>query len=136
MTPEGELVSIIQRNIYEENPNESSQSTSNEDDLATTDEPNPNAEIRDEADHEFLLTEYLDRLTAHYNTDEYDDVYHYLKSSSPAYDKIIDNKASGHFTGHKTYDVELVCMRDLDDGTVKLNANLVYSYLEARKLYE
>lgn len=49
MTPEGKLVSIIQRNIHAENPNDSGQSTDN-DDAATTDDPDPSAETKDEAD--------------------------------------------------------------------------------------
>lgn len=128
ITRDGELISIIQRNIYEENPNEPSQSAVNEDDLPTTDDSALNAEIKDEADYEFLLTEYLNRLTAHYNMNEYDDVYYYLRKGSPAYDKIADYKASGHLTGHETYEVELVSMTDLGDGTVMLNANRVYSH--------
>lgn len=128
ITRDGELISIIQRNIYEENPNEPSQSAVNEDDLPTTDDSALNAEIKDEADYEFLLTEYLNRLTAHYNMNEYDDVYYYLRKGSPAYDKIADYKALGHLTGHETYEVELVSTTDLGDGTVMLNANRVYSH--------
>lgn len=127
-TPDGERIGLIMREVFDEDPNEASQPTINEEDIPVTEEPDPNAEIKDEYDYEYLLTEYLQRLAHHYNYDNYDDVYYYLKRGSPAYDKIADNKASGNFTGHKTENVELVEMTDLGDGTVKLNANRVYSH--------
>lgn len=127
-TPQGERIGLIMRGIHEENPNEANQSTVNEEDIPVTEEPDPNAEIKDEYDYEYLLTEYLQRLAAHYNMVEYDDVYYYLKRGSAAYDKIAENKASGHFTGHETIDVELIELTDLGDGTVELNADRVYSH--------
>lgn len=127
-TPDGERIGLIMREVFDEDPNEASQPTINEEDIPVTEEPDPNAEIKDEYDYEYLLTEYLQRLARHYNYDNYDDVYYYLKRGSPAYDKIADNKASGHFTGRETDSVELVEMTDLGDGTVKLNANRVYSH--------
>lgn len=126
-SPEGERVGLIKRTILDEDPQAASE-TINEDDIPVTEAPNPNAEIKDETDYEYLLTEYLQRLATHYNYDNYDDIYYYLKKGSTAYDKIAANKVSGDFTGHKTHSVELVSMKDLGDGTVELNANRVYSH--------
>lgn len=126
-SPEGERVGLIKRSIHDEDPQVESE-TIDEDDIPVTETPNPNAEIKEEADYEYLLTEYLQRLATHYNYDNYDNIYYYLKRGSAAYDKISANKASGNFTGHKTHSVELVSMKDLGDGTVALNANRVYSH--------
>lgn len=127
-TPDGETIGLIMREVFDENPNEAGQSTVDEEDIPVTEEPDPNAEIKDDDEYEYLLTEYLNRLAAHYNMNEYEDVYYYLKRDSAAYDKIAANKESGHFTGHETIDVELIEMTDLGDGTVELNANRVYSH--------
>lgn len=126
-SPEGERIGLIKRSIHEKDPLAASE-TINEDDIPVTETPNPNAEIKDEEDYEYLLTEYLQRLATHYNYENYDDIYYYLKRGSAAYDKVATNKASGSFSGHKTYSVELLSMKDLGDGTVELNANRVYSH--------
>lgn len=127
-TPEGLRIGSLSVSDSVENSDETDQSTVNEEDIRMTDKPNPNAELHDEDRYEYLLKEYLQRLTFHYNMVEYEDVYYYLRRGSAAYDKIAANKASGNFTGHKTENVELVEMTDLGDGTVKLNANRVYSH--------
>lgn len=126
-SPDGERIGLIKREIFDENPTASNELI-HEEDLPTTEAPNPNAEIKDEADYEYLLTEYLQRLAYHYNSDNYDDIYYYLKKGSAAYDKISANKASGNFIGHTTHSVELVSMKDLGNGTLELNANRVYSH--------
>lgn len=131
-TPDGETIGLVMREIFDENPNdnidEDNQTAVNEEDIPVTEAPNPDVEIKDEYDYEYLLAEYLQRLAAHYNMVEYDDVYYYIKRGSVAYDKIAENKESGHFTGHETIDVELIEMTDLGDGTVELNADRVYSH--------
>ena len=131
-TSQGINIGIISREIIDQNPDNSNQASSetiDEEDIATTTKPNPNAELQDEERYEYLLAEYLQRLTTHYNIPEgFVDVHYYLKRGSPAYDKIAANKASGNFTGHKTESVEMTEMTDLGDGTVKLNANRVYSH--------
>lgn len=127
-TPEGLKIGTLSAYDNVVDSDESSQTTVNEEDIPVTEEPDPNAEIKDEYDYEYLLTEYLQRLAAHYNMVEYDDVYYYIKRGSAAYDKIAENKASGHFTGHETIDVELIEMTDLGNGTVELNADRVYSH--------
>ncbi|CAD2071649.1 hypothetical protein [Jeotgalicoccus meleagridis] len=108
--------------------NTANQETVNEEDIPVTEAPNPDAEIQDRMIYEGAINEYLGRLAQYYNYDNYDNIYYYLKKGSAAYDKITANKASGNFTGHKTENVELVEMTDLGDGTVKLNANRVYSH--------
>lgn len=126
-SPDGERIGIIKREVFDENPKASNE-TMNEEDIPTTEAPDPNAEIKYAADYENRLTEYLQRLATHYNSDNYDDIYDYLKRGSAAYDKIAANKASGDFTGHTTHSVELVSIKDLGDGTVELNADRVYSH--------
>src|SRR5699024_15394 len=127
-TPDGTKIGTMHGDNSGESPNTANQQTVDEEDIRMTDKPNPNAELHDEDRYEYLLKEYLQRLTFHYNMVEYEDVYYYLRRGSAAYDKIAANKASGNFTGHKTENVELVEMTDLGDGTVKLNANRVYSH--------
>lgn len=133
-TLQGVKIGIVSREIIDQNPDNLSQSNSetievDEDGRWVTTEPNPDAEVQDEDRYEYLLTEYLQRLTAHYNNpDGFEDVYYYLRRGSAAYDKIAANKASGNFTGHETESVEVIEMTDLGDGTVKLNANRVYSH--------
>lgn len=133
-TPQGKNIGLVSREIFDQKPDVSNQSSSetievDEDGRWVTTEPNPDAEIQDEDRYEYLLTEYLQRLTSHYNNpDGFEDVYYYLRRGSAAYDKISANKASGNFTGHKTESVEMTEMTDLGDGTVKLNANRVYSH--------
>lgn len=132
ITPDGEVVGIVKRNIEDENPdditNSANEQTVDEEDIPVTEAPNPDAEIQDRMIYEGAINEYLGRLAQYYNYDNYDNIYYYLKKGSAAYDKITANKASGNFTGHKTENVELVEMTDLGDGTVKLNANRVYSH--------
>ena len=130
-TPQGKNIGLVSREIFDQNPDQSNSETIevDEDGRWVTTEPNPEAEIQDEDRYEYLLTEYLQRLTAHYNNpDGFEDVYYYLRRGSAAYDKIAANKASGNFTGHETESVEVIEMTDLGDGTVKLNANRVYSH--------
>lgn len=123
-TPDGTKIGTMRgRDV-----NTANQETVNEEDIPVTEAPNPNAEIKDRIIYEGAINEYLGRLAQYYNYDNYDNIYYYLKEGSAAYDKITANKASGNYTGHKTENVELVEMTDLGDGTVKLNANRVYSH--------
>lgn len=123
-TPEGTKIGTMRGREV----NTANQETVNEEDIPVTEAPNPDAEIQDRMIYEGAINEYLGRLAQYYNYDNYDNIYYYLKKGSAAYDKITANKASGNFTGHKTENVELVEMTDLGDGTVKLNANRVYSH--------
>ena len=117
-TSNGQVIGIIKRDLLKNNPN-------------AEDTENKEISTDDFVIYEGLINEYLYRLTAYYNytlNDDKDDIFYYLKEGTPAYDKILSNKSSGHYKDHTTYEVTLNDITDGDDGTVVLTASRVYSH--------
>ncbi len=114
---EGEIDELVEASLHFKETNEWPEK-----------ESSSSYEIEGSERYEQIITEYLQRLAAHYSVDGYEDIWFYLKPGTPAYEKIAANKASGKYTDHETHQVDLMSMRDLKDGTVLLNVSRVYSH--------
>lgn len=110
--PEGRTISIIQRNILEENP-------------SGEDTESASGEGFDEEDIEHYMKNYISALADYYNDDS-NNARNYV--TGKALSKIDDNRASGYFSNHEDLGVRVINVGQLSPDEYSVTIERDYSH--------
>lgn len=99
---------------------------------STVREPQESEDVSEDEEERMkaFISNYTDDLTNYYNNDE-EDILTFTREESPNYEKISVNKASGNYRNHRTYDVDVIDIKNNETNEYEVTVTRNYEHISS-----